>query len=347
MLMLRVLHGELRVGDTAVVKLSRHLIWVILGFILIQRGFGVFGLIYASIAGWIAVLVWAVILGSTPFGAPSYTYIRSLFDYSKYKLVTDIGRNLYSWMDIIVIGFFLTQTDVGGYEVAWRVSTLGVLFSKATGSVIFPQISEWHAEGKTDEIERLLPEVLFPILFIIIPAFFGVLLLSEELLGVIFGSEYTFASLVLIILMGEKILQAVNVVMIYTLLGIDRPDLEARGTAVAIVLNVLLNVVLVVTVGLIGAAIATTVSYVVNTYLHKRYVERHLTLGLPYRELSWSLVGVGVMSVVVIWLKRTLVIETVPVLLFVVAMGALTYLSVAASIDPLRTRLRSSIEIIS
>ncbi|EJN57919.1 flippase [Halogranum rubrum] len=336
-LSIEFLSGELRVGETAFPALSKQVVFVGVGVILVTQGLGVFSLVYGIIIGLAVMLLWGAYKSSLSFDRPSISQARSLFDYSKYAFISSIGGYFYSWMDVAVIGFFMTQSDVGVYEIAWRVSAVLMLFSRSISTAIFPQISRWSADDATERIETLLPEVIAPSLLFVIPAFSGVALLSRDILGLIFGPEYTVGWVVLIILASEKLLQAVHIILGRSLQGIDRPDLAARAGIVAMVLNLVLNIVLVLEFGIVGAAVATAVSFVVNSALHAYYLSRFVSIRIPYTRIAGSIVASLGMCLGLIAARSTIAVDTLPRLLAAVFLGVLLYGGFVLLIPSLRS----------
>lgn len=322
---MQVLKGELRVGETAGPTFSRKAVYVGVGSILILSGADVRGIIYGLFAGFAAMLGWGVWKSSTPIGSPSIEQARSLFDYSKYAFISSVGGYFYSWMDVAIIGFFLTQSDVGVYEIAWRVTTVVMLFSSSIAMTIFPQVSQWDAEDATGRIESLLSEAIAPALFVAIPAFFGVVLFSREILGLIFGAEYTAAWLVLVILMGEKVVQSVHVILGRSLQGIDRPDLAAKAGVISMMLNFVLNIGLIFAFGIIGAAVATALSFIVNSLLHAYYLSRFVTIQVPYAQIGGCLIASFGMALVLSVIESVVPPESLPLLLLFIILGIVSY----------------------
>lgn len=342
----QIISGELRVGETAVLRLTHKVIWVVVGYALLQYGFGVFGLVYGLLAGYAVPFLWAMHKRSTPFRRPSMDHVHSLTTYSRYNFVSAVSGLFYSWMDVLVIGLFLTSADVGAYEVAWRVTGVVVLGSMAISRTIFPQVSRWDAEQAVDRIENLIPQTITPTLLVAVPSFFGTLLFAREILTFVFGSEYAVAWLVLIVLMGEKIFQSVHLIIGRSLKAIDHPELAARAAIAAISSNLVLNFLLIWQVGLIGAAAATVLSFGINTVLCIKYLSRFLTLRVPWNEVGW-VVGASVgMSAVLFGLRSVVPIDTRVRLVAAIALGAVVYVCLLLLSPTLRRRGSRTIELL-
>ncbi|MFD1562792.1 flippase [Haloarchaeobius amylolyticus] len=347
-LSISILKGELRVGLTALPTLSQHFIYVIVGAILIFIfQFGVYSLVYAQLLGLFIMMVLALHRSSVELKPPSYVHSKSLINYSKYAFISSIGGLLFNWFDVIAIGYFLTQTDVGAYETAWRVSGIVMLLSTAIATSIFPQISKWNEEGETARIEAVFTKSIIPSLMLIIPSFFGVLLLSNDILTFVFGQEYNIASKVLIILMVSKIFQGVHKIAGQSLLGINQPNLAARSSAISLVLNLVLNILLVWKIGIVGAAIGTVAATLVNNILHVYYLSKFIAIEMPWKNIRWCILSSVIMSVVVYVYKISIGVESLISVFSVVIVGAVVYGLMLLSSKDLREKsfsvLRGSI----
>jgi O-antigen/teichoic acid export membrane protein len=321
-----VLKGELRVDETAVLQVARHGAWLGVGAALVSQGFGAIALIYGLLAGLSIVFIWGWYKVSVIPSHPSRQHARSLFNYGKHNVVSSLGGYFYSWMDITIIGLFLTQAHVGAYEIAWRVASVVILLSRSIATAIFPQVSEWSANDAHDQIEDLLPEVLTPSLILVIPAFFGTMLLSEEILELVFGTEYTMAALALIILMFDQVTEAGQVVLGRSLQAVNRPDLAARATVIGVVLNLVLNLVLITRFGITGAAVATMVASLISgLILHTLYLSRVISLRIPFRELFGCVLAGVVMSLLLQVVRSIMIIDSIVNLSAIIALGATIY----------------------
>ncbi|SEP31102.1 Membrane protein involved in the export of O-antigen and teichoic acid [Halorientalis persicus] len=338
-----VLRGELRVGETAILEVIRPLSWLVVGYLFYLKGYGVRGLIYGYLFGSLlmAIIGWWKV--SIPIGRPTIKHAKSILEYAQFSAVSSIGGFFYSWIDVavmtmfVVVGTGVTRGDVGAYENAWRLALVVMLVGKSIAITLFPQLSRWDAEDATDRIESAIPSALLPSLLLVIPAFVGTLILSEDLLRVLYGPEFTVAWLALIVLAAGKIPQSLHILLSQALNGIDRPDLAAVAAVISAILNLVFNVVLIWQFGLVGAAIATTLAFAVNTLLHAYFLNKFVDIHLPVREAGWSIVASGVMGVCVYTLHSLVAIESIYSLLGVVLVGGVVYGAVVLMYEPIRS----------
>ncbi|WP_380677917.1 flippase [Salinigranum sp. GCM10025319] len=333
------LNGELRVSETATLQFVQQAVWIGLGVALVVFGWKSDGLVYAFLAGMLVFGLLSVYRIQTSFGSPTTDLARSLFDFSKYSFVTSSGGLVYSWMDILVIGFFLSQTQVGQYEMAWRVVMAVTVFNRAITMTIYPQLSEWDAQDSVEKIERLVKNMFLPSIILSLPALFGGLLFAREILVYLFGSEYGAASLVLTVLLFSAFIQSVQTAYGRVLPGMDRPDLDAKSALMTLTINMVLNIVFVWQFGILGAAVATTIAKVCSAVIELYFVRQLVTVSFRPREVAWCVVSSVAMTVALVYVESIVSITSVFRLLVVIGLGAAIYAIVLLSNRNIRNRV--------
>jgi O-antigen/teichoic acid export membrane protein len=338
-LLSQVLAGELRVGEHSLLDFARRSSWVIVGLVLVQFDFEALALVYGQISGLALITIWGLIRIDTGLALPSVTHARSLIDYGKHYFISSIGSYSYNWIDVAILGLFVTQTEVAAYEVAWRVTVIATLFGTAIETTIFPQMSQWSGNDAVHKIQELLPKATVAALAFVAPALVGGAVLSREILTYIFGTEFGIAWVVLIVLLIEKPFNAVTVVVGRSLQAVDRPALAAKAALISTVANVLLNIGLIYQFGIVGAAVATTLSYALNTVLHYRYTKQILDFRFPVRKIAWIAVAAGLMGVVVFSSKSLFGVQSLFGVVSHVALGATCYTVIIFLIPQLRSEV--------
>lgn len=335
-LTVHVLRGELRTEETALLYLLRLLTYVAVAVSLVQLGYGARALIYGLIVSYAAMLVVGAARISVGLARPSIDHFRSLVSFAKFNGIWALGGYVYNTMDLLVVGFFLSQAHVAGYELAWRVTVMVGLVGGVVSETLFAQLSAWRTAGESDRIRRTLRDGLTASLFLVVPAFAGTLLLAPEILGFVFGPEYAIAAGALVILMGEKIVAGVNNVFDAAVRAFDRPDVGAYATVGSLVLNVLLNVALVPRFGLVGAAAATTIAMAANTVVLGWALRRMTTLSFPAPELGACLGAAVAMALVLAALATVMPVTTTVALFAHIGVGGVVYLLVVLASPTLR-----------
>ncbi|PSP75005.1 polysaccharide biosynthesis protein [Halobacteriales archaeon QS_3_64_16] len=339
-----VLRGRMRAGETASLEVLEQATWLLTGAALLELGFGVRALVYALLVGYAMMTLGGLYKQPPRVARPSMSMMRSIADYAKYHSVNIAGGYVYSWMDLAIIGLFLTQADVGAYEVAWRISLFATILSTSIGVAIFPQMSAWDTSGAIDRIESLIPTAMVFSALFVIPAFVAMPVLSADILRVLFGQEYTIASAALIVLMSQKVISAIGTTITKALNAIDRPNLRARATVGSLLTNVVLNVVLVLQFGLLGAAVATTIAAAINTGIQVYYLSRFVTIDFPYYDVGWLAFSSLCMAAIIFGIKSIYTVNAIVGLAGIVLVGGATYTAFVFVSPRLRFRLRLTID---
>ena len=338
-LYVRVLRGELRVGETAVLTGIRFVLWISISGFLVFNGGGLSEIVFGYLVGFFGFALAAFAASSTKFGRPSTGHARSLIDYSKYGFVSSVGGYAYNWLDVALIGFFLTQTDVGIYEYAWQITIPVLIVTNAVSTSMFPQVSQWSASSLQDRIESLLSNAIVAGLFVTIPAFAGVVVLAEPILRNVYGPEFVAGASVLVILMFEKSFRSAYLIFSRAINAIDRPDISAKVTLATVGVGLVLNVLLIPPFGLVGAAVATASTFALSALALGVVLTDFFDLSVPYRVVGWCVLAAVLMGATVSELRTYVSANSIPRLAGLVAVGVIMYVAMAVLIPDLRRRL--------
>lgn len=338
---INVLNGQMRVSETASIIVLEQAGWLLFGLLFATLELGVFSLIYGSLITYVLMIVLGFWKVSFAIVLPSKEVLISLLDYGKFDLVSEAGWRIYSWTDVLIIGFFLTANHVGAYEVAWRITSVTIIFGRGIRTSLFPVISAWETDGELEKIEAVLRRSLPLTLLFVVPSFIGVLLLSSDILGILFGAEYVIASVAFIILMGQKVLQGIDQVIGYTLRGMDRPDLAAVSTTVAIIANIVFNITFIPRFGLSGGAVATFLSYLILISIQWKFLSGFVDIPVPGRPISWMVFSALIMGLFVWTIQETLNVDSFGTLAICIAIPGITYVALVLVNNPIRQGVAS------
>lgn len=321
--LLSTLRAEGAIALASGLQFSGEAVRVGVGVVLVYLGWGPIGLIYAVALALSLRTVASFWVVGTSLRMPTRTTIRSLLDFSRFTAGTSVSSLIYGWLDTLVLGFFLGPAVVGVYETAWRVAGVVVLTGRSIATVLFPKVSGWYAEDRLADIVNAYREALTYALLPVIPAVVGAVLLGRPFLSLVF--QFETGAVILAVLVGGKIVESVNLLSQRTLLGVDRPSLVFRVTMATLVANLILDVVLVMAFGGVGAAVATVVTVTLAAAGHTRYLARFVPLAADWRALRWQLGAAVVMGVVVAAAGQVLAPTSVLRLSSLVALGVIVY----------------------
>lgn len=336
--------GEKKTGISFIINLTEQIVKVLLQILFITLGYQIYGLI----GGFCIALFVNIPLGlkftDAKLKRPSIEHIKSLFSFSIYSFGIGLNDYLYQSMDILVIGLLLPKFYSGVYGVSWSFSMVAVLGTIAISTSIFPYISGWSANGQIDHIRNAFSEALTYSLMLAIPIFAGVLIFSEKILHYAYGEAYGVAWIVLIILTLTRLLEAVQMITMGALGGMNRPDLVLKITLVTIPLNFIGNFVLVYAIGMVGAAIATFLTIAVSLKLALTYAEGIVPISIPWKNIKDEFVSALAMISIILAGLYFVPADRLTTLGAYAAIGASVYFATLLTInEKIRERLVSAV----
>jgi len=214
-------------------------------------------------------------------GIFSGTTVRSdcTLEMTRYSLpfvVSGAAGFLYRSIDIFLILYFLDSQAVGMYGVAYAAARLILMFSTAFNFLGAPVASELEANDGVREMLSVHHSVLRWLVIVSIPTLVPFVLFPAEFISTVYKPEYADGATSLIVLaLGFAVH---NVLDAHTnlLQALGRSKEIAFNNISAALVNVGLNVVLIPEIGILGAAIATVVSYFLVDFLMVLEVRYHV-----------------------------------------------------------------------
>ena len=183
---------------------------------------------------------------------------------------------LMSWVDILMLGNFNSQTDVGIYTIALKLSGLTALILFAINTILGPKISELYHHKKMDLLAETV-QIAAKITFILSTPIFLIIVLFPEFLLQLFGDEFNTISgkQTLIILAIGQMINVFFGTVIY-ILDMTGKQITSRNILFfTAIINISLNYYLIPIYGIKGAAIATSISIFCWTVLGAVYVKKY------------------------------------------------------------------------
>ena len=185
---------------------------------------------------------------------------------------------MYSYSDIIILGFFHSNEDVGVYRAVGQLGTLVVFGLSAINQILQPNFAKLYASKDIDKLQKIVTYSSFAIfIFASIPAlvffFFG-----EFILKFIFGDEFVIGFIPLVILTLGQLANAAfgSVGALLNMTGHEKDAM--RGMMYSLGINIFLAFILIPQFGMLGAAISTAASLMVWNIILRYYVKKRLDI---------------------------------------------------------------------
>lgn len=304
---------------------------------LVLLGFGLTGMLAGYFAGNLLIALAGLWFISSGIRRPGIEHFESIYDFAKFSWLGSLKLQSFNEVDILVLGAFVSPSLVGIYAVAWSLSKFLTIFGGSVRKAVFPEISYADATDDPDRIAELTRDSLSFIGLIAIPGLFGGLVIGDRLLA-IYGQEFTQGTAVLGLLILATLIYSYQQQILAIVKGIDRPDIAFRVNAIFLVSNLVLNILLVVWLGWVGAALATAISAAIGLVLAYRALNALVDFRTPVREPAYQFLSAGLMAAIVYaarsGIESTAVSNNAAIVFALIGLGAAVYFSSLLVLSP-------------
>jgi O-antigen/teichoic acid export membrane protein len=337
-----ILQGASRVGRAGGIEFFEMFVRLIAQVGLVYLGYELIGLLAGAAIGTVSAAVVAVAMIPYDFARPAREHLEELFSFTKYTYPQGFTDKVYANVDTFVIAGLLSSEAVALYNIPFRLALVLDTFVNSISGTILPEISHQDVANNSERVEEVLKDAVIFATILAIPATVGVAILAKPIIVTLFTAEFAESATVAILAMAIQIPESLRTVFNSVVIGVDRPDVTLRASLLLVGINVPLDLLLVPTIGIEGAAIATLAGVTFSgTYLGWALVSV-LELDwrfFPFRPLTAQVAAAGVMGAVVLWLRSVLELDPILKLSIIVAIGIIVYWALLVSISS-RTRRR-------
>lgn len=217
-------------------------------------------------------------------------------------LISVIGV-LMTQIDVIMLGFFKTEKEVGIYSAAQKIIILIYTLPTIIASVFFPLFSRLAQENNKELIKNVLEKALHLSLIFGLPIILGGIILSDQIIKFIYGKEFLESSLpfkILILTILPIFLGSIsgNIILAY-----NKQQKIAKNTFIGSILNVILNILLIPLLNILGASIATLISQTIYNYLNTKTVKKEITSYSILKNAEKTILASLIMSFFALFFK--------------------------------------------
>ncbi|NCF75128.1 MAG: oligosaccharide flippase family protein [Xanthomonadaceae bacterium] len=220
-------------------------------------------------------------------------------------MLAGIFNRVYTHIDTVLLSKLAGDIYVGWYGVANKLVFSLQFIPAAFVASIYPAMSNYFEHSK-EKLKTTFEKSIIYLTIISIPICFGVVALAKEIITTIYGNEFLNSILPLQLLMVALVF-----VFLYFPIGslLNASNRQKRNTAnmgIAMVVNVILNLILIPKINLAGAAIASVISQFLMLCLGMYYARQVV----PYdkRLLSTkfiqNIITAFIMALGIIFLKQ-------------------------------------------
>ncbi|EKD42853.1 MAG: polysaccharide biosynthesis protein [uncultured bacterium] len=252
-----------------------------------------------------------------------------IFDKNVFKLflmlawpfaLAGIISRLYSYSDSLLMSKMLSAQALGWWSVPYKITFAFQFIPAALSASIFPVMSALYVDQK-EKIGELFLKSWRYLFTIVLPLAFGIIALADPIILKLYKPQYAPAIPVLRILMISLIFGFLGFITAAVLNATNHQKKQTSLLAVALFVNILLNLYLLPRSGIMGAAVAALVSNIVLCLGGLWYCNKIILIDklILFKYLNQSFWPAATMGVLCFYLSKYLHF------IFVIPIGALVY----------------------
>ncbi len=231
---------------------------------------------FATFAGQ-ALLTLLLIIGLRRLGyrAPmrfDWAVARPTFDRARHLVMfTILGLLLFNF-DLVFIRIVRGRAEAGLYSAAYTLVAFGANLIVAFAHTVMPVLA--RLDNDLNERSRVFQRSVFQAFSLALPAGVGAALVAHQILGTVFGDQFTGGVAAMRILAWYLPLAAIREMPVVALIAAGEERALLRVNALTALSNVIIVVALVPPFGLVGAAAATAATEFIRLWLAARAAGR-------------------------------------------------------------------------
>jgi len=241
--------------------------------------FGIKGLMVTSIIGMIGQLV-ILVIGSKAIGFRYHPvlnfknkYIRQTFALIPPILLSVAINDINSMIDKAMAST-LVEGSISALNYASRLNTLVTsIFVSAIVTVLYPLLAQGAAEDNIKQVKNTTVQGINLIIIITIPATIGMLILAKPIVQIAYergvfdptATQMTVGALIFYTL--GLVASSINGLIVRTFYSLHDTKTPMINSAIAVVINVIMNVILIKPLAHKGLALATSISSITSTMI--------------------------------------------------------------------------------
>lgn len=273
----------------------------------------------------------------------SMAHIKGSIEY----FIPQVAIMFYTNINKTILGIFLGSAAVGYFSNSLQLNNVFITVITTIDIVLLPHMSGLFAKNNISKIVDLMKNTLHLQLFFSIPIMFGILTVYDKLIPWFFGEKFVFINkvvpffsiLIVIIPLGMAISRQY-------LMPVGKVREYNKSVLVGAVINILLNLLLLPTIGFFGVVIANIAAEIFVTLIRTRSFLKDTSFKFNIKKIIVFILSAVIMCLVTRYITKnmsaTVITNLIQLVIAVPIYFLLTALLKQNPIIPLLKRIKSN-----
>jgi len=204
------------------------------------------------------------------FSLLTKSQILSLITFGGLAYLANIIQFLNYRLDYWFIEYFTDAKQLGTYSLAVSFIQMIWLLPGSVATVMFPYVANKEGNDISTKIIRISKLVFYFLILLFIISFLSM----SSLVNILFGEEFNETTSLFWILLSASVPLSYSIIFASYFAGINRIDINFKGSFLGLIVTIFFDILLIPKNGNIGAAYATSLSYLVTTIYSIYYMNK-------------------------------------------------------------------------
>jgi O-antigen/teichoic acid export membrane protein len=273
-----------------------------------MNNMGLFGALYGLLIARIVTFIVGIVLiifDGIKFVAPSMALLKAYMKFSLPLVPFVLSAWVITLCDRYIIGFFLGIGAVGVYSAAYNLGNIIKSFIGPLWMVLLPAVAHLYENQQIVELKNHLKYSFKFFLLFAIPAFIGLSVLARPILTSFTTIEFAAGFLIVPVIAFATLFWAASTIMGNTLMLSKKTLTITMIYTCSALINIILNFVLVPVMGMMGAAIATFITFMLHFIVMSKISLKELSFEIDLVFILKSILSAAIMGIVIYFMRPT------------------------------------------
>lgn len=260
---------------SSLLSITAKIIYLMMIFIF---SFDVKTLIILNIISHATVLLYIFGINKSDVGKFEFDkdWFKEVLNFSLWQLFGFSGLYLINFGDTAVIKHFMTTEDVGIYNAAYKLFNAIASFAFVISSYYAGSVSQYFTNNDSKKLKQFFYKERLLIFALSTVAHIVVMIFSKPIITTLYGERYVQSVVIFNILMIGSMFRYLTVFYMLYYNTNKKHKLQQIINIFQAILNVILDIIFIQLFGLIGPAIATTMTIIFKTIFSFFYCESRI-----------------------------------------------------------------------
>jgi len=205
------------------------------------------------------------ILGKGGFGKPDFTILKPMLIYGLPLVPAGFSVWALNWIDRFVILQYLDMRSLGIYAFAYSIGYMVIpMLARPFWATYTPRVTASYNKADYVGCQSLFDNSAGAVVFLLVPAVVGMAVLSRFLVSALSPPDFSPASSLIVWVSSGYFFNIMSSYYSVQLGLIHKQYWPTIAITIAALCNYVLNTIMIPVYGLIGAAVATTLSFMIQ-----------------------------------------------------------------------------------